>query len=472
MKKKELLKLLVPLFIYFIFVLLYYLCQHNGIYNYKSFKYFLCILGFGVYVGIILLNYKITKKILTPFTITFTFLFLFNYGQCILWIFNIHPANSIGTTPILNYAYPSDIDIVKTQLVSLTSILLYGLTTLFYNEHCKVPKCSDLDVKSIRIVSIVLGIISTICTFIILLNEIKISQVYGYNALYYGENMYHGSVIITIMSRFFLPCLFGIYLTNIDSKKNIYGVYFIFLVYIICSLLTGDRGNWVYALCFFVWLHHTFIKKINFKKAVMLILFAIFFLQFLYAIVYIRDSGISFKKIINALSITNNPIIIFINELGGSMKIQLYLLMSNYKIYPYGNSYFLGAIGMFSDRMVKLFISDYIILEEWFSQTHLNLNYGVGFSIVGEAILNYGPYFAPLVVMLMGLIINSIVNNKKVLFSKNVKNILFCLCFSISFITMYRGSFAYSIKMFLYKTVFYFTIIKITKILLLNYYKH
>lgn len=476
MSKKKFFNIVIAILSYLLFLILYNMCDLNQFKNYNFFNYILCFLGIIVYIYIIKLNYFITKKILTPFTIIYSFLFLFNYGQCVLWVFNIHPENSIEKSTIFNAGYATDLDIVKTQLVTITSIFLYGITNIFIkrnNKKCKSICNKEIDkekisIKAIKTISIIFLIISTLCTYIILFNNIKISVQYGYKALYYGDNIYQGNTIIILLSRFFLPSLFGLYLTSYKNKKTINLIYFLFLIYLLGNLFTGDRGSWIYSFCLFLWLHHVFVKKIDFKTALILILFGFFGISIIYAIVDIRDSGISISKILNTLNFNNNPIIELFSELGSSMKIQLYLLMNGYNIYPYGNSYLLGILGIFSDKIVKIFIPEYVIMDSWFSQTYLQLNYGAGFSIVGEAILNFGPYVAPLIVMFIGYLFNLLINNDKVIYEKNSKSILLCLCVSISLITMFRGILAYSIKMFLYQVIFFFICIKILEIFISN----
>lgn len=79
----------------------------------------------------ILLSYKsITGTLFNLYTLFIILLFLFNFGQCLGWAFNIHLEDEIGTTTIYRHLIPEQCDIFKAQIVCLESALLFHFSTL------------------------------------------------------------------------------------------------------------------------------------------------------------------------------------------------------------------------------------------------------------------------------------------------------------------------------------------------------
>ena len=96
------------------------------------------------------------------------------------------------------------------------------------------------------------------------------------------------------------------------------------------------------------------------------------------------------------------------------MGIITYLLMNGTEFYPFANSFLLSILGAFSSRFLSVIGMTQVSVSNWFSQTHLGLSYGTGFSMIGEAYLN-GGYIGGLVYMfIIGLVIGRLISNDKI----------------------------------------------------------
>ena len=83
---------------------------------------------------------------------------------------------------------------------------------------------------------------------------------------------------------------------------------------------------------------------------------------------------------------------------------------------------------------------EYIGLSTWFSQIYLDINYGAGFTIIGEALLNYGPYVAPFILIILGYIITSTIYINKNDLENNPKQVLFAVAALLSWLPITRGT--------------------------------
>lgn len=428
----------------------------------KIFKFILSWLGIIIYIYSIYSWYKIHEKILDLYTIMFTFLMLFNYGQCFLWAFNIHIDGEIGSKTLFGFGVPTDREIVLTQLLTLISIFLFNLGAIFCYKQKKIEIIEEYDEKIdkqkhvIYKISKILSWIVIPITFVQLFNSLIIRMNYGYKSLYYGEYM-SSNLIQELFSRLFLVCLFGLLIGSEFKKNTRKFVYSIFLIYIIISLICGDRGGWVYALCIFAFLHHNYVKKFKFKMILLIGILGIVLLNIISSFVSLRNEAISFEAIKESFSAEKSPIISVMAEMGGSMGIQTALIMKGHDIYPYGNTYIFSILGVISDKVIDFLGIEYIDLSTWFSQYYLGLtNWGAGFSIVGEALINYGPYFSPMVMIILGWIVASLVYTSKDNLKETPLKNMFSLIACISLIPIFRGVLSYNLKIYFYRVIIFY----------------
>lgn len=462
------------IFAYFVYLIMYATTKDLS----DNSIYFVSLFGLVTYLLIMFNWYKNTGKIFDLYTIFMTLLFLFNFGQCIMWAFNIHIPTEIKGGYIIGNSIVSSKSIFLAQIIVIVSSIFFHCGVLFYlkflgtnrnkNNQKKLDKKSqegkviqnekkDNDVirKSVYYTSIVLSFIVIPITFFYLFSDLQIANRYGYGSLYYGENANNYSVLY-LFSRLFFPTLFGL-LIGSNFKKNIrFIVYIFFALFTILSIMIGDRGGWFYSLLILLYLHHTHVKKINIKQMIMLIIIGYFSLALINTIVSVRNFGMNYDLIFKNFTIQNNPIINSVFEMGGTMFILTSIIENGIHIYPYGNSFIFAIFGIVSDKIFSLLNINYIDLNTWFSQYFLGLKgWGVGFSMIGEVVMNFGVYFSPIIMFLLGILISRFIVYDK---DTSASYRMFNLISFISFCSIIRGAASYYLKGWFFCIVIFFSI--------------
>lgn len=381
--------------------------------------FFASWLGIIVCIIYVIVWKKLTGKYFTPLNIFLAFFAIFNFGQCFLWAFGVHSNNEIGKQLIFSSITADNLLIYKAQLLFIICYIAFntGAICIWSNKNIKEIKPisykninNDLKYKTLFITSTILSFYAIPTTLYQAVIKLRYSQIYSYHDLYYG--MVSSSLsnpIIVIGTQMFFISLIGL-LIGSGFRKNIRRfVYFIFILYASLSLLCGDRGEWIKPLIFLIWTHMTLYKPIDTKKAIKLIIISFVGLYFMTAIVNLRNIGLSIDGFITALSSSDfNPITSILLEFGQSMGICM-IVIKNHVICPYGNTYLMTLPTLFGTGIGnKLFGLNYVQLHTWFPLEYLKINYGTDFSIIGEAVLNYGEYIAPIILFIEGLIISKI----------------------------------------------------------------
>lgn len=452
-KRKNLTLYILVLFLSVLFYI-FYLYFYKHIYKTHlpnpNIIFFLSWLGIVIFIYIIISWYKISGKYFTLYTIFILFFFLFNYGQPIMWAFNIHQLNEIGNTGLYIFEKPSYKSIILTQSLTLTSIIMFHFGAIYsFKPKNKKPnyKNSEITRKAIFYTAILLAIFVLPVTFYNSIYDLLYSQKHSYHALYYDDNKTN-IIFLNLIQRMFFPTLVGL-LIGSKYKRNIrYFVYTVFILYLIINLLSGDRGSWIYYLIILLFMSHTFYKKINFLKISLYSVLGLSFLKLVETIVLLRRSdGINIKNFFKTFSIENSTIINIIFEVGGSMRTTLVLVEHGWDIWPYGNTYINAFIGMFTNKLFSFLGIPYENVTSWFSQGYLGISYGAGFSIVAEALLNYGPFIAPLIMIVFGMIASylSLETNKFNLVNAPLK-VFFSISSIAIFLPIVRGHFHYSLN--------------------------
>ena len=372
-------------FIFFgMYVIFYNDYMTNFIVNPEVTKVVLSWMGIILYIYIIFSWYKLYGKIFDLYTIMITFFMLFNYGQCFLWAFGINTDTEIGKANPLGIGIATDKEIIISQLITLICIFMFHIGSCFGTKKNKEFDENKEKINKISIykISKMLAFLVIPATFIKLLKDILVSSQYGYGALYYGDNM-NQNFVIEMLYRLFFPCLFGLLIGSGFKKSIRRFVYVVFLIFMILSLLTGDRGAWAYSILIFGFLHNNCVKKFSVNFLAKCFILALIFLNIVSAVVEVRKTGINIESVKEAIAGDGNPLISTISEMGGSMIIQTTLVKVGYDIYPYGNTYIFSILGMISDKFINFLGIPYINVSNWFSQEYLKLNnWGTGFSIV------------------------------------------------------------------------------------------
>lgn len=398
--------------IYTIFLFLY------GIYCYLSKNenpQLLNWLGIFVYIyAVVTWKLKYCTNLFTPYTIFFSFFFLFNYGQCLMWAFNIHVPNELGETRLWNVSFtPTKAQLQDTQWYTCLAMFLFHCGALLNSDKKlqigKNDKSQLCQTNMKKVAGRLLFIIVPIALYFQFRNMI-IAQTFGYGALYYGAHSTQGGYM-QILMYLFMPSLLCYLIGCGYSPKSRKIVYTIFGIYLLLGLLSGDRGSWLCPLIALIWLH-THYTGVSKTKMIKYGLWGLLGLYLLSAITAIRNDGLHLSAdiFINAFNPENNVLVDTCFELGGSMSVITYLLNTPNDIYPYTNTYIVAIFGALSSRLLSLFGLKQVLIADWFSQEHLGLeNWGVGFSMLGEAYVNGGFLGGLIYMTILGFLIGKVI---------------------------------------------------------------
>ena len=395
----------------------------------------------------ILITYKKSRgSFLSLYTIFVLLSYLFNFGQCIMWSFGIHANDDITNSLLYGFYTPSNKLILEAQLFFLVCILAIHASVMFFRVPSKnnnsVSLLNEKQKQTIKraifCVSITFSFIVIPLTFINLFNIFRTASTEGYYYLYYGQDQ---RTTIFILQECFFTCLIGILIGSSFNKKAMVFVYLIFAFYLALNLAIGERGEWLYKLLILVWIYHRFYKKIKIKTFVVLFLIGFLSLYLIRAIVAIRDYGVTYEAIKDALFSNNsNPLFESIFEMGGTMSVNIFVINSNVA-YQYGNSYFLSILAMPTMKIPAALGIDYVPISQWFSSDILKINYGAAFSMYAEAYLNFGYIFAPTFLLLMGGLVKCITNVFKKMPTDNPLLALFKISTTLYLFSMIRNTF-------------------------------
>ena len=431
-------------------------------------KYSLSLVGIIIYILCIYSWYRKTNKIIDLYTVFITLFFLFNFGECFLWAFNIHTESEIGYGKTFG-VYIGEKSIILAQLFTLICLVLFhcgAMLSISNSNFINKKKKENTDTeekfkKNMRLFCSLLLLVVVPITYYVQYKKMIISTKYGYLYLFNGEFSFG---YISMISRLFFPCIYGLLFAT-DFKKNVVRICYILIgINFIMLLIIGARGSIVYELLILFFLHNRYVKKITFRNIIIYMIGFFIIMSIFSAVRTVRDYGVDFDKILNSISTNNNNIICeSVFEMGSSMGIQCILIQNGFNIYPYGNTYLLGLLGIISEKVILMFNSEYIDLNTWFSYNYLKLDYGAGFTMAGEVILNFGPYIGPIVMLFWGYIITKITEISD---NELCKKSIFSLITFDSFVMFIRGTFGYYIKYWFFVIIVFYGIFFIFNLLM------
>ena len=376
-------------------------------------------IGIFLVVFFVLVWKNLTGKIFTPFNIFLAFFAVFNFGQCFLWAFGIHTDQEIGKKLVYHSIAADNNLIFRAQLLFLMCFITVNCGALLIWSRKQTvdiqPLRDNASVQADRrfrylyVTALLLSIVVFPVTLLSTFQRFSLARVYGYHSLYYGvASGFLNNTIVNILGTLFFPCMLGLLIGSQYNKRVRFVVYSVFIVYAVLMLLCGDRGEWINLLAFLAWAEYSYYKKYKNKTVIAVAIIGFFSLSVMNAIVSLRNVGLSWDTFVSELTAAENNVVVdLLTEFGKSMGICIILLKTKVQ-YPYGNSFFLSVPTMFSTGLYNgIFDAEVVQLNTWFPD-YLGLNYGTDFSIIGEAVLNYGAYVAPVVLLVEGIIIGKI----------------------------------------------------------------
>lgn len=405
----------------YFFVALYYCWNtEETISNVNQIIYIFCVLGTIQLIISIKSIRKMQGEWFSLYLVFFLFLYIFSYGQFLMWTFGIHYANEMTVSRHVRFIDKDTV--VRIQAVSLHLLSVFHLGALLatrkYKEKMACRRENHAVVGILRLLAFPMLVVSGVINVYYSIIGFEQAAISGYLALF-DISM---PPLIKYLSYMFVPALFLNLVTHNYAKRWFYGLTGAFLIYAIPLLITGDRGSWIYFLGPWLWCYIKFVNKGGLdpkaerRKTIFAIALVLVVLFVSSAFVSIRGEGYTTASDgLFDFEDFYTPFVKPFFEMGQSARILGIIIQDNLnQTYPFGNTYIADILGMVWPTLkVWLGFPD-MYVENWMSTDYLHMvNYGVGFSSFAEAYLNGGIFFSWFYILVIGWCIGRLTTIKK-----------------------------------------------------------
>lgn len=358
------------------------------------------------------------------YSIFYMFLFIFSYGQFIMWAFGFHYKAEMTVSRHVRFI--DENTVVRIQVMSLQLLSVFHLFAMlaFGKDNAMRNIVKDLVFRDIsKIVALPMLVVSGVINLYVAFLSFEVAGSSGYLATFDVSI----PAIFKYFGYMFIPSVFLNLIVHNFSKKSFYILTCIFLVYAVPLAITGDRGSWIYFLGPWLWCYLFMVdrerwsinsikdKRERRKKIFKMFIIVLCVLYVSSVFVSVRDTGYS---VLTKKSFEFNweklylPFVKPFFEMGQSARILGIIIQDGLdKTYNYGNTFIADVLGMVFPRVKTWFGFPEWYVENWMSSDYLGMvNYGVGFSSFGEAYLNGGVYFSWFYMSIFGWVIGSLLN--------------------------------------------------------------
>lgn len=408
------------------------------------------------------------KDLISPYFFFVVTLFIFLYGQSLLYAINIisDDRHLIGFQGISIYqVYRAQ----KTTLIMLAAFHIGALCvknkTLVTADYKEKNIClREQQLQLIKKIGIFLFLISGYFYLHTLVANMILSIKFGYGALYDGEGAVGVAQTGRYLGDYFLPSIICLFIAYQNNKRKIKAIYGLCSLIIIAILLTGGRTYAVILILMLVLLRHYVIKRFSNREMIGLCVAGLFLLSVLAVVGKVRTSDNRSLESYTTTNDNNNAAVEAIAEMGSTMfcLIETQLLVPSTEDYRYGRSYLysftslIPNLGFWEMHPARIEAN----LSDWLTDK-LHLSYGTGFSMCAEAYANFGSY-GWIMMFLLGLML------RKMLDSIDVNDpqrdlpllvfsfIMFWFCLKMPrncFLSTVRAFFYYALPVYLYLNI-------------------
>lgn len=357
-------------------------------------------------VGCLLLVYSVWlwlkngNGLIGPFLIFLIALYLFSFGQSLMYPFNI-----VSERDLEGFQGITTKDIFDAQIYTLFYLAAFQIGALSAGATYERKNLSGPKPNNRRILRIgwFLFAISVVPYYKGLIANLVLSMARGYGALYEQDAKIGIDNLGAFVADLFIPSLICLFVAYRDRKAGRLFIEFLCVFNIVAILFTGGRTNAVILVALLLILHNSIVKPFS-KKALTLIgVGLIFFLSFLS---YISETRTEWHRTLSGgdVEVSQNSVVNVVGEMGASM----FCLVKTQDIVPddenfrFGKSYFysfttlIPNLGFWETHPAKKEAN----LSNWLTDK-LQLSYGTGFSMCAEAYANFG-VFGFLIFLLFG----------------------------------------------------------------------
>lgn len=380
---------------------------------------FIGIIGGLLFFAYIILQYKISGTFLNFGFIFSILLFLFCFGQFLLYGFGIEYDYFFMNSHYRSFFGNDDYYLLYGEVVTIISIACFWFAMLLTtNKIIKPKRVSSKPTVSdmlLQRVSLIVFCISAVIMIPFKLYLLLYSIANGGYLAVYDINT---PMIVRIVGVFFVPSAIAL-LISYKNKRQFKWIVLILSLYAIVGLLTGGRSEPI-VLMSGVALTFLFGKKFSFrnKACIVILLYVIATLLVVVANNRVAENRglLNIIKLFFSELVSFRAVIQLIGEMGfsgSSMIWTVYIVRIGQQELFYGMTYLSDILNMIPSSLDFLgllnAVSKYAYVEDWLTET-LNFNFGVGFSLIAEAYLNAG-IMSVAVMFIYGLILNKIFNH-------------------------------------------------------------
>lgn len=361
--------------------------------NSKNLYFILSILGLIQLLVSIIIYKKQGEKIFGPLVIYNIVMYLFLFGQCLMWIIT---ENYNGRNIIKIY---SKNEIVSAEIFTLISLFFFHLSCISFKKKEKKNKRNDVLIyKSIKAAGIIILIFSILPEIIYNIRIFTIGYSQGYLGIY--KNQATGLLLKFLNLReFFFPSVIMIFVGDSKESKNKILKKLLIIIIILdifVGFYVGGRSD-ALMQCLGLLLLISIInhKKITINTYLKIGVLLFVLLSITNAVRNVRtQSEKNLTTFINAFSEKsgNGLLTETMGEMGGTMStcIETMKLVPNYYNYMYGTSY-LYSFAWFLPEQLTGDITKKASMNNWIDSVRYTGS-GWGFSTTAEAYFNFGYY--------------------------------------------------------------------------------
>lgn len=367
-------------------------------------------------------HYKLSGKVLNYNNVFLFFLYLFTFGQVLLYSFGV-PVKSLSifrVTELSEIFWASSFVLRCFIFFQIGSLLPYYKTN--YSTSKDDLKCIDSTnsgiYASIRIIAILLFSVSIVPYFSWLFGRLSISISSGYGALYADQDS--SSNILSYLSKMLIPSVFLlIYSINNVQLKRILKVALIIIAVI--NLIIGTRGDALTIIVILIVYNYSFEKKMSAKAFLKLSLVALAIMIIIPTVANFRSTtDKDFSGLSDSMNETldgsgDNFVVKTVSELGYSLHpvILTRQIIPSRQDYRYGESYFSGLMMVLPSFLTGGYsFAPKAALDIWLQKT-LDMPYGPGYSLFAEVYYNFGRGIGILFSLALGFFFSLMFNMHK-----------------------------------------------------------
>lgn len=392
------------------------LCRFSLDVNPELLTYPLCIWIVILFVWSLVSWYWAYRRLFDPYILFLMSVTVFNAGQAFLEVFHMNKNGLLGGRFSAD-TIANTLCLVALALASLHLGGFMGYSTS-RQKKAKLHPYEKLNFGrhfDVRLVGWVMLMVSVVPFLTEFKRSIDVVMSSGYFGLYQQEKLTGIDSLSGVLAGFFMPGLMFLIAGSRDIPLRRATMTLVVLVYSGLSIFLGLRARGGYTLISYAWLWDRLIAPL--PKVLLAISGLILLLVVFPSVRLIRDISAAERLtggyyILKAFLSLDNPVVIILSELGGSMGVIAHTLelVPSVRAFDMGASYLYALLTVFPNLFWDVHPSisrgtgsDWLVWTV--DPVTAAAGGGLGFSVIAEAYLNFGWIGVPLVMGTIGFLV-------------------------------------------------------------------